>query len=89
MTKEFDLENIINSLDFKSNQLNDIGHHLYLTNFEISVLEKYHIHYRNALSLKEVLFLIENMLNEDSSLADLEEISKSIAERDYYMNTNK
>ncbi len=86
--EEYNLEEIINNLDFKSNSLNDCGKGVFLTNFEIDTLEKYKINYKNATSLKEVLFLVEEVLD-DNSLDDLENISKSIAERDYYMNTNK
>lgn len=87
--EEYNLEEIINDLDFKSNSLNDCGKGVFLTNFEIDILEKYDIDYKNTTSLKEVLFLVEEILDDDSSLDDLENISKSIAERDYYMNTNK
>lgn len=86
--EEYNLEEITNNLDFKSNSLNDCGKGVFLTNFEIDTLEKYKINYKNATSLKEVLFLVEEVLD-DNSLDDLENISKSIAERDYYMNTNK
>lgn len=87
--EEYNLEEIINDLDFKSNSLNDCGKGVFLTNFEIDTLEKYNIDYKNTTSLKEVLFLVEEVLKDDNSLDDLENISKSIAERDYYMNTNK
>ncbi len=87
--EEYNLDEIINNLDFKSNSLNDCGKGLLLTNFEIDTLKKYNINYDNATSLKEILFLVEEVLNEDNSLEDLENISNSIAERDYYMNTNK
>ena len=40
-------------------------------------------------TLKEILFLIDEVLDEDDSLNDLENISLSISERDYYMNTKK
>lgn len=87
--EEYNLEEIINNLDFKSNSLNDCGKGVLLTNFEIDTLQKYNINYKNATSLKEVLFLVEEVLDDDNSLDDLENVSKSIAERDYYMNTNK
>ncbi len=87
--EDYNLEEIVNNLDFTSNSLNDCGNGLLLTNFEIEVLNKYKIDYTKFNSLKEVLFIVEDILNEDSSLEDLECISKSIAERDYYMNSNK
>lgn len=86
---EFDIDKIISEIDFSKNSMNDCGHGIYLTNFEIDVLKKYHIDYLTCTGLKDIIFLIEDILNEDSSLDDLESISKSISERDYYLNTNK
>ena len=89
MNKEYDIDQLVNNLDFTSNSINDLGSGILLTNYEIGVLDKYNINYKNCNSLKEVLFYVEDILNEDSSLDDLENISKSIAERDYYANSNK
>ena len=86
---EYNLEELVKNLDFSSNSLNDCGNGILLTNFGIDILNKYKIDYKNSTSLKEILFLVEDMLNEDNSLEDLESISASIAERDYYMNSNK
>ncbi len=71
-----------------SNLLVDTGK-IMLTSYEIEVLNKYHINYKSVLSLKELTFLIEEVLLEEDYPADLENISKNIAERDYYQNTNK
>lgn len=86
---DFDIDKIISEMDFTKNSINDCGNGIYLTNFEIDVLNKYHINYSNCASMKDIIFLVEEILNEDSSLDDLENISKSISERDYYLNTNK
>ena len=59
-----------------------------LTNKEIEVLKKYNIEYEKCINLKELIFYIEDILQEED-LSDLEEIEKSISERDYYENTNK
>ena len=57
---------------------------------EIEVLERYDIDYKNCNSLKEILCLIEDVFqNSYDDMSDLEEISISISERDYYVNTNK
>lgn len=86
---EFDVEKILNEIDFSKNNMNDCGNGIYLTNFELDVLRKYHINYLNCTSMKDIIFLVEEILNEDNSLDDLESVSKSISERDYYLNTNK
>lgn len=86
---DYDIGNLLGAIDFHKNKMNDLGNNIFLTNFEIEVLEKYNIDYKNSSNLKSIIFEIEEILNEDSSLDDLETISKSIAERDYYLNTNK
>jgi len=87
--ENIDIDSIVSTLDFEKNSLKTCSNGLLLTNYEISVLEKYNIDYNRTKSLKEILFLIEEVLNEELVDEDLENISLSIAERDYYMNTNK
>lgn len=86
---EYDIEKLVGEMDFNSSKLQNI-HQLLLTNHEIEVLEKYHIDYLKCHSLKEVLFEIEEVLREeDLDSDDLDLVSQSISERDYYQNTNK
>ena len=69
-------------------QLNKINDELYLTNKQIEVLEKYSINYNTNIDM--LLFEIDEILNDSpEELDDLEEVSKSISEFDYYHNTNK
>ena len=85
---EYDLDSIINEMDFNGNSLNNVNG-LLLTNKEIEVLNRFNIDYKKCISLKEVIFLIEEILDEEVDASDLEQISQSISERDYYQNTNK
>ena len=88
--EEFDIEKISNNLDFYSNTYKDIGNGILLTNREIDVLNQYNIPYKNCHSLKEILFEIENIIQDmDIVDDDLDYISSTISERDYYQNTNK
>lgn len=84
------IEEIGKELDFVSNSFQTIGNNLLLTVHEIEVLDLYHIPYKNCKSLKEILFYIEDAIY-DMDIVDeeLDVVSKSIAERDYYQNTNK
>lgn len=80
------IDKISNELDFNNNYHDING--LILTDYEISVLDKYNIDYKNCIDLKSLIYYIEEILNEES-FDDLEEISLSISERDYYENTHK
>ena len=87
---DYDIEKLVSEIDFTSNELQDIGHNVLLTNKEIDILNRYKINYKKCLSLKEILFEIENVIEDmDIVEEDLDQISASIAERDYYLNTNK
>lgn len=89
MEKEIDIEKIVGDLDFVGNQFQCIGNGLFLTNHEIEVLDSYQIDYKNCKSLKEILYYVEELL-QDMDIVDeeLDAVSGSIAERDYYQNTN-
>ncbi len=80
---------VIDELDFSKNKFKDCGNGLFLTLYETEVLSKYNISVDNCCSLKEVLFKIDDILNECSEFEDLERVSLSIAERDYYFYSNK
>lgn len=89
MDKEFDIDSIVASMDFKSGEFVNLGNFM-LTNREIEVLDRYKIDYKKCNTVKEVIFEIEDILNDmDIVDEDLEYISGTISERDYYQNTNK
>ena len=69
--------------DMKLNKIND---NLYLTNKEIEVLKRYDINYNT--SIEELMFNLEEILNEND-YEELEEVSNSSSEFNYYHNTNK
>lgn len=81
------LDDIINETHNKL-KLNKINDKLYLTNKEIEVLEKYDINYNTSIDM--LMFNLEEILNDSNGeLTDLEEVSNSIAEFNYYHNVNK
>ena len=88
--KEYDIDSLVSNLDFVSNHLVDTGNGLMLTNREIDVLKQYKIDYKKCKTLKEVLYEIDNIIQDmDIVDDDLDYISFTISERDYYQNTEK
>jgi len=79
------IDNYINEVS-KSLKLNDFNG-LILSNKEIEVLDRYNIDYKSCSSMKDLLFLIDEELDIEEN-SELEEISISISDRDYYMNNN-
>jgi hypothetical protein len=89
MNKEFDIDSLIGQIDFESNKFNNING-LMLTNREVEVLDRYNINYKSCTTLKEIIFQIEDLIQDmDIVEEDLDYISGTISERDYYQNTNK
>ena len=64
MKNEYDINTLLNDIDFTSNKLNFISKKLVLSNQEIEVLERYKIDYKKCQDLKEVLCEIEEVLGE-------------------------
>lgn len=89
MDKEFDIDSLVGQIDFESNKFNNING-LMLTNREVEVLDRYNINYKSCTTLKEIIFQIEDLIQDmDIVEEDLDYISGTISERDYYQNTNK
>lgn len=88
---EYNIEKLVSNIDFKSFELVNLGNGLSLTNNEIMILDRYGIDYKQCSSLKEVLSLIEEVFTygEIDDFDELDGVSQTIAERDYYQNTNK
>ncbi len=89
MEKEYDIDDIVSNIDFNSGSFQNVNG-MMLTNHEIEVLDRYKIPYQKCSNLKEIIFEIEEILDDmDIVDEDLDYISSTIAERDYYQNTNK
>ena len=88
---EYKIEELLNGIDFEQNKLQKTKQDLFLTNYEIAVLKKYHIDYDNCKTAKEILQKVENIISDLDELEqeELDQVEMSIAERDYYQNTNK
>ena len=85
--KDYNINELLNNIDFNKNKLVKVNEKLYLTNYQIEVLNKYEIDFQN-LNLSSIIFLGEEILEEDD-YDDLDEVIKELAERNYYENTNK
>ena len=84
---EYDLDKVVADIDFEKNMHKKINN-LLLTNEQINVLDRYNIDYNKCASMNELLYYIDEILNEEEN-EELERISLEIAETNYYMNTNK
>lgn len=83
-----DIENHINKT-IQNNKLIKINNNIFLTNYEINILEMYKINYHICNNYQEILFFIEEEIELNDDSQELEQILLSISERNYYQNTHK
>ena len=63
---------------------------IYISDEQISILKKYNININNYVNLNELMYDIEECLNDSYEiLEDLEWVSQTLSEYNYYNNTNK
>ena len=66
-----------------------IKNDIYLSDDDIRILKKYEIDYQSYLTMKDLLFEIETILNNIEVDEDLEELSLKLSEYNYHFRTNK
>lgn len=76
--------------DVSRSFMKDVGNGILLNNEEEQILKKYEIDYLNCKNIKELIFKIEDYLNDSyEELNDLENLSNRLSEYNYYNYTNK
>lgn len=86
--KEYNIEELLNEIDFNKNKYVKINDKLMLTNYQISVLKRFNLKLEEAPSLSYIIFEAENILEEEPD-EELEQVLNELSERNYYENTNK
>lgn len=64
---------------------------MFLSDYQIDVLKRNGFHYEKYHNIKELLFDVEDYLNQESNIEDdeLENIASELSEREYYSHTNQ
>ena len=76
--------------DINKRSLKQRKNGIYLSDEQINILEKYNINYLNYNNINELIFYIEDYLNNSyMELEDLESVSEALSNFNYYNNTNK
>lgn len=88
MHKEYDINELLNSIDFNENKLVKVNDKLMLTNHQIEVLKRFDIIPENYLNLSSIIYDAE-IAYEDTEDEELDVILSELQERNYYENTNK
>ncbi|MFR5757014.1 MAG: hypothetical protein ACLUD7_06225 [Lachnospiraceae bacterium] len=87
--KKLDIDSLTKDVYNDKSMIKMRGNGIYLSDNQIEVLKRYDIDYKKYISLNNLIFEIEEILNEEVDASDLEEVSSRLSELNYYNNTNK
>lgn len=95
-TKQNDIDTLLDdlgiSLNIESTQLKTRKNGLLLSDEQINILNNHNINYEQYTTLESLIFAIEDYINDVQGymdVTDIDELSKQLAEQNYYNNTNK
>lgn len=88
MNKEYNIKELLDSIDFNKNKLTKVNDKLMLTNYQIEVLKRFDIIPENYTSLSSIICDAEEVYEETLD-EELDVILSELQERNYYENTNK
>ena len=83
-------ENInIDDLISQEHMHKEVKKGIFLSDYQISVLNQYGIDVNKCSSINDLIYQIDEILDDEEDSEDLESVSKEISEFNYYANTNK
>ena len=86
--KDYDIEKLVNEINFDDNFIGYNNNGIILTNREVDILKRNNIDYSKfssvSLLVSEIDEVIEEVMDEG-----LDEVANNIVERNYYLNTKK
>ena len=88
MNKEYNIKELLDSIDFNKNKLTKVNDKLMLTNYQIEVVKRFDIIPENYTSLSSIICDAEEVYEETLD-EELDVILSELQERNYYENTNK
>lgn len=88
MNEEYNIKELLDSIDFNKNKLTKVNDKLMLTNYQIEVLKRFDIIPENYTSLSSIICDAEEVYEETLD-EELDVILSELQERNYYENTNK
>ena len=88
MNEEYNIKELLNSIDFNKNKLTKVNDKLMLRNYQIEVLKRFDIIPENYTSLSNIICDAEEVYEETLD-EELDAILSELQERNYYENTNK
>lgn len=94
--KQNDIDTLLDdlgiSLNIENTQLKTRKNGLLLSDEQINILNNHNINYEQYQTLESLIFAIEDYINDVQGymdITDIDELSRQLAEQNYYNNTNK
>ena len=84
--KEYDINSLVNEIDFEKNSIEYINGEVVLTKREVELLNSIGINYKEYSSMTLLMEAIEEACDDDP---EIEDILKDMSDRNYYLNANK
>ncbi len=84
--EEYDIESLVNEIDFDKNSIAYINGEIVLTNREVEILKSLDINYESFKSMSSLINALDEFIDDDP---ELEEMIKDMSDRNYYLNTKK
>ena len=82
------VKELVKDVDFEYYMKKNVGNGIYLSDEEVSILNMYNIDYKNVKDINELIYKIDEYLEEED-IEELEWLASNLAETNYYQNTNK
>ncbi len=86
--EKVDFNDLLDNINWEDNKRIKVNDNINLTKYQISILKKNNINYESINSLNNLIYLINDVLNENDD-EELEFVLEELSERNYYENTKK
>ena len=83
---EYDIEDLVNDINFEDNAISYIKGDVVLTNKEVQVLTNLNIDYKKFKKMSSLLTVLNEYVIDNP---ELEDIIRDMSDRNYYLNTEK
>ena len=83
---DYDIEDLVNDINFEDNAISYIKGDVVLTNKEVQILTNLNIDYKKFKKMSSLITVLNEYVIDNP---ELEDIIRDMSDRNYYLNTEK
>jgi len=83
---DYDIEDLVNDINFEDNAISYIKGNVVLTNKEVQILNNLNIDYKKFKKMSSLITVLNEYVTDNP---ELEDIIRDMSDRNYYLNTEK